>query len=99
MKNKKRIVTEHKYDIGTYDFEGTLEDVRARIDEWIQSYGPKARLDWDPYFYYPYESQPSPRYNILVDREETDEEYNVRTEKENAAMKLVVRKILLSLKD
>lgn len=85
MKNKKRIITEHKCDRSTYDFEGTLEDVRERIDEWIQSYGPKARLGWDPYFHYPYESQPSPRYNILVDREETDEEYNARVEKENAA--------------
>ena len=85
MKNKKRIITETKTDVSPYDFETSLGDLYARIGHWIQKYGHDARLDWDPNFHYPYEQSPSPRFNIQVQREETDTECEARVAAEKAA--------------
>lgn len=79
---KKRKVTDSLRDLSPYDLEYTLEELQARIAEWILEYGPSARLDWDPYFQYEYEPNPSPRFYIKVDREETDEELKARLELE-----------------
>lgn len=83
--NKKRIITETKDHISPYDFDTSLGDLYARIGQMIQKYGHDARLDWRPDFYYPYDQSPSPRYNIQVQREETDREYEIRIAGEVAA--------------
>jgi len=82
--NKKKIIQTTMDDISPYELEMDLAELRARVDEWIEKYGPDARLDWDKYHYYPYESEPSPRFNILVSREETDAEFTNRLENEKS---------------
>lgn len=81
-KQKKRTVREHLGDVSPYELEMTLADLRGRINDWIDLYGPTARLDWDAHFQHEYDPNPSPRFNIVRDREETDEEYDRRVAKE-----------------
>jgi hypothetical protein len=81
-KSKKRQVRDTLGDISPYELEGSLQDLRARVDQWIEDHGADARLDWDAYFHHAYDHDPSPRYNIVRDREETDDEYERRTIKE-----------------
>ena len=81
-KPKKRIVTESVEDVAPYELEMKLGDLYNRIAEWIQEHGADARLDWDAHFYYDYDPNPSPRFNIKKDREETDEELKVRLDQE-----------------
>lgn len=86
MKQNKRTVTESRDEFSPWDLEGSLVDLRARIDNWISTYGNTARLDWDPDFYHAYDPNPSPRFSILVDRPETNEECADRTALEAAAV-------------
>lgn len=88
MKNKKRIITETKADVSPYDLATSLGDLHARIGQWIQQYGHDATLDWDPNFHYAYEHSPSPRFNIQVQRKETDQEYETRVAAEAAAQQV-----------
>jgi hypothetical protein len=80
--SKKKIITVPVRDISPYEFEGNLSDLKTRIQEWIDQFGPTARIDWDPHFHYDYEQSPSPRFDIYVSREETDAEMAKR-EKEH----------------
>lgn len=79
---KKKIITETVWEASPYEFEGTLVDLRKRIDEWIEMYGPDSRVDWNPYRQYDYEGYRSPCFNILRDREETDGEQAKRLKEE-----------------
>ena len=85
MKNNKRIITENKDYISPYDFATSLGDLHAQIGALIQEHGYNARLDWEPDFHYNYEHNPSPRFNIQIQREETDKEYEIRLAGEQAA--------------
>jgi len=86
MKNKstKRIITETKDQISPYDFETSLGNLHARIGQLMLEHGHTATLDWNPDFHYPYDQSPSPRFNIIVRREETEKEYETRISYENA---------------
>jgi len=75
---KKRIITVNLEDVSPYDFEGTLEQFRRQIDTWIEKFGEEAFLSWDPDNWLQYNDSPSPQYQIKINREETDEEYNRR---------------------
>jgi hypothetical protein len=86
MKQNNRTVTESKDEFSPYDLEGSLVDLRNRIDAWISAYGNTARLDWDANFHYAYDPNPSPKFSILVDRPETKEEHDARTAVEAAAL-------------
>lgn len=79
---RKRIITDTITDVSPYELECSFADLRKRVDEWIDQYGENARLAWDAHFYYDYDSNPSPRFNIMCDREETDEEIAIRVAKE-----------------
>ncbi len=79
---KKKIISVEVDTMSPSDFEGTLADARQKINELIDEYGPVARLDWNRYFYYDYATQPSPRFELYVDREETDEEFEKRVVQE-----------------
>lgn len=79
---RKRTITETITDVSPYELECSLADLQAKITEWIAEHGPTARLDWDAHFYYDYDPNPSPRFNIKRDREETDEELKQRLEAE-----------------
>lgn len=81
-KSKKKTIRDHLTDVSPYELEGKLTDLRDRLDKWIEDHGPTAQLDWDAHFHHDYEVSPSPRYNIVLDREETDEEYEKRITKE-----------------
>ncbi len=81
-KPRKISVRDYRCDVSPYELEGTLVDLRNRLNDWIDSYGPTAKLDWDAHFQYEYDPSPSPRFNIVNDREETDEEFDKRLVKE-----------------
>jgi hypothetical protein len=85
---KKKIITVSVSEVSPYEFEGTLVDLRNQLYAWIDLYGPTARISWDPDHWPQYNDSPSPQYDIMVSREETDEEYNKRI-KEEAVQKSV----------
>ena len=75
---KKRIITVSRNELSPYELEGALSEVRDRLSHWIVDYGPNARLSWDPDHWPQYNDSPYPQYNIMEDREETDEEFEYR---------------------
>lgn len=85
MKQKKRTITDTITDVSPYEFETSLGNLHALIGQWIAKYGHNARLDWDSYFQHAYDTSPSPRFNIKLDREETDSEFEARVTQEKAA--------------
>lgn len=77
MSNRK-IVTKQVDYLSTSEFDGKLSSVLERIQELIKLYGPDARLNLNEDFYYEYDNSPSPRYEIYISREETDDELKQR---------------------
>jgi len=82
MINTKIIITETVENVSPYDMEVSLGDLQKKIQDWIIEYGPEAKLDWDANFWHSYDTQASPRFNIKRNREETDEEHDIRIKKE-----------------
>ena len=78
----KRIITETVADLSPYTFDGTLEDVRVKLDELIAEHGREARLSYDPYHWYQYDNNASPLYHLKQDRPETDDEQLARLDEE-----------------
>lgn len=78
----KRIVKRELRIFSPYDFDGNLGDILSEIQDLVDLYGKDVRLDFEPDFYYPYESSPSPRFVIYGNREETDAEYATRLDRE-----------------
>ena len=74
----RRKINEMVDDVSTWEFEGTLATVLERVQAMIQEHGPDARLDYNRNFYYDYDNDPSPRFELYVIREENDEEFNKR---------------------
>lgn len=70
----KKIITERVMDLATDYFERTLSELQDQVDEWIKTYGKDAKLSWDPYRHFAYDTNPSPTFYIVIDREETTEE-------------------------
>lgn len=89
--SKKKIISIPARDISPYEFEGSLTDLKDRIQSWIDQYGPTAYVAWDPHFQHAYEHDPSPRFDIMVSREETDAEVAKR-DKEDSERKEAIRK-------
>lgn len=81
-KISKKIITTDVDTISPYELASTLNNLKEQIDRWIASYGPDARLNYDRNGSDPYSD--SPEFQIQVQREETDEEYEkrIRDEKE-----------------
>jgi hypothetical protein len=82
--DKRKIITVTAQTFSPYHFEGTLETVLKEVKELIKVYGKDARLDYDSLYCEQYSSEASPRFGILVSREETEEEYNSRVAVEKA---------------
>lgn len=85
---KPKIITLQVGYVSTYEFEGKLGDIKNRVQELIEEHGDKARLDYNARFYYEYDNEPSPRYEIIIEREETEAEAKARakqTRADNAA--------------
>ena len=79
---KKRKVTVTLTDVSPYELEGPLKRLKEQIEQWIKDHGEDAYLDWDPHHYESYDPNPSPRFNLKMDRDETEDEYDDRVEKE-----------------
>jgi hypothetical protein len=77
-KQPKKIITEMVTDVSPYEMEGTLQQVLTQVQQWIVDHGPDARLNWDGDHWPQYSDSPSPRYEININREETDVEYQKR---------------------
>lgn len=72
----KRIKIRHRVEeISTWEFEGSLSTVLERVQELIDKHGPDARINYDQYFYYDYDNEPTPRYELYIERYETDAEF------------------------
>lgn len=75
----KRIKISKRVDeISTWEFEGPLSLILERVQELIKQHGPDARLDYNSRFYYEYDNEPSPRFELYVEREENDAEVKQR---------------------
>jgi hypothetical protein len=76
--SQRRKISKMVDDISTWEFEGTLATVLENVQALIQKHGPDARVDYNRHFYYDYDNEPSPRYELYVVREETDAELKQR---------------------
>jgi hypothetical protein len=97
-KPPKFVITEKVEEVSPYDFESTLGSLALKIEAWIHKYGSSARLDWSPDHWFRYDTSPSPRFFVLVDRDETDEEYKLRVSTLKLVEKAQVEKDLAELK-
>lgn len=79
-KNSRIDVTVNLAELRPDDFEGTLSNISARINELILKHGMDAKMEWDPNRWYPWADGPSPTYWIKVTRPETDYEMKTRLE-------------------
>ena len=97
-KQTKKIITDTLFDVSPYELEGQLSKVKEYIEDLIKRYGDDAFLAWDPWHSYPYDSERSPRYDLKKEREETDDEYKDRLDKERIHRSVVEARELEQLK-
>ncbi len=88
----KKTITETKDIFSPSNFEGTLGDLSQKVEELIKQYGKDARLNYDKYFAYRYDNECTPSFEVLVNRQETDEEYQNRLQEENDYKKKIEEK-------
>jgi len=81
----KKIIDVVIETISPYDFNNTLGNLQAHINDLVHQYGVDARMEWDGDYWAPYCDSPSPRYEVKAMREETDAEYDKRVAEETAA--------------
>lgn len=75
----KRIIIRNQVDdISTWEFEGSLSVILERVQSLIEKHGPDANLVYNKNFYYDYDNEPSPRFELYVEREENDAELKQR---------------------
>lgn len=65
-------------DISTWEFEGKLSSILEQIQSLIEKHGSDAQLNYNANFYYEYDPNPSPRFELYVEREENDAELKQR---------------------
>lgn len=78
----RKIIRDNVKVIEPYEFEITLDELLVKMQDLIAKHGGEARLNYDPYFYYPYDQNPSPRFYVNVYRPENDIEFEARVDKE-----------------
>ena len=78
----KKIVTVAAESFSGYSMDGPLLKIKEHIDLLIETYGKDAALDFDGNHHEPYDPGPSPRFRVMITREETDMEYQRRTSNE-----------------
>ncbi len=84
---KKITVTAETFSAS--NFAGNLGDLAQTVENLIKQYGKDAYLDYDKNYYYPYESEGTPSYEVRIVREENDEEYQKRLQEENKYRKKI----------
>lgn len=99
MKKKKLTITETlDQDLAPYEFERNLGELVVFVTELAQRHGNDAYLDWHPNYYYSaYDRDPSPRFLLKKKRPETEAEYSLRVNKENAEKKQIADRELAEL--
>ena len=80
--NERKIISAMEDTVSMWEMEGTLADVKQRIQALIDKHGPDAKLDYNAHFYYDYDNEPSPRFELYVKREENDKEFMDRRSQE-----------------
>ena len=78
----KKLIMGNEESFSGYSLGGSLKDAKEFIDQLITRHGEEAQLCFDPHYCEPYDSEPWPRFTILVSRFETDLEYETRTTQE-----------------
>jgi hypothetical protein len=79
----KKIIAAQITTISPYDFDKSLKDIRTYINGLIAEHGEDAEIDYDSSFHHPYDPNPSPQYSLVIRRQETDEEYAERINRED----------------
>ncbi len=79
----KKQVRVYRDSISIYDFDGTLANIKERVDSLYNQYGPDAVLDYGQHEMY----STSYSYALYVMRDETDAEYNQRLADQRAHKK------------
>ena len=75
---KRKFIRDRVDDISTWEFEGKLSTVLEHVQDLIAKHGPDAYVSYNQHFYYDYDSNPTPRYELYIDREENDAEVKQR---------------------
>ena len=80
MTEQKKIIRKIDTYFNCVDLEGKLGSARNMIEDLIDRYGEDQRLELnnDHYEEYSGDDHPTPRYEIVITREETDAEYAAR---------------------
>ena len=75
----KRIkVRKRVEEVSTWEFEGPLSLILERVQELIKRHGADANMTFNSRFYYDYDNEPTPRYELYTEREENDAEFKQR---------------------
>ena len=86
MSNRKTI-SRQVQTVSPYDFDTSLKRLRESINELIAQYGEDAQLVWNSDFYHPYDSSPTPRFEVQITCLETDDEMIKREAEEETRRK------------
>jgi len=79
MTEQKKIIRKIETHFSCADFDGKLGSVRNMIEDLIDRYGEDQRLELNnDHYEYSGDDHPTPRYEIVITREETDAEYAAR---------------------
>lgn len=80
---EKRTVREVVANVSCYEFEGSVLSAIEQLKDLVKFHGEGARLDYGDHYSY----DDSKSYNVVVDRLETDEEFEARTKTQEKAVK------------
>lgn len=75
----KKIIESVVYTMRAYHLEGTLSSLKVEVEKLINLHGPDAEINWDSDFC---NCGSSSKFEIKIKRLETDEEYEIRIQKE-----------------
>lgn len=78
---EKRTVRDVVGNISCYDFDGGVKYAIATLQDLLKFHGEDVRLDYGEHTAY----DDSKSYNVVVDRLETDEEFEARTKNQETA--------------
>lgn len=78
---EKRTVREVVGNIGCYDLDGSVASAIATLQDLLKFHGDGARLDYGEHNSY----DDTKSFNVVVDRLETDEEFEARTKTQETA--------------
>lgn len=77
----RKKITVDVEDLSLWEFEGTLDDIKRRVNDLYEKYGGDARISYGQYDRW----DDSYSFRVSVTRDETDEERDKRLKEEKAA--------------